>query len=535
MERRSTGVFACLMFLFMVLVLRVFVLSRSAYYAAAAGSQSSYLLEVDRSRGMIYDCNMKPMVATETRYKAAVAPSAQAAGALYYALEEGQKEYATRCLAAQRPFVIEVEQPQIFAKGVDVFPVQVRAGAEQLAVHLVGYLDAEGNGVAGIELACNDYLKRCGGSLSVRYVTDTLGQALDTAAPEKVSDHYGEKGGVVTTIDSDIQRIAEQAAARYFERGAVVVLDVHTGEIRAMASLPTYDPGKVADYLEDESSPMINRALWPYSVGSTFKVLVAATAIEQGYISHTNDCPGYVQVGDTIFRCHNLAGHGLVNMTQALEKSCNPYFVSLIMKTGGESVAYKASVIGFGSPLELADGIVASAGRLPTYEELAIPGQTANFGFGQGYLTATPLQVAQLMATIANDGAAVTPKLIAGYTQDGVNISEYTPTYAPKQVVSQYAALQVQRMMVSVVEQGSGQKAKPETLGAGGKTASAQTGTYDAEGKEIVHAWFGGFYPADDPQYAIVVLAEGMESGGDYAAPVFKEICDGIAAQGKVG
>ena len=184
------------------------------------------------------------------------------------------------------------------------------------------------------------------------------------------------------------------------------MLDVHTGEIRAMASLPAYDPNHVAESLADEDSPMINRALWPYSVGSTFKVLVAATAIEQGYAAHTHDCPGYIQIGDTIFRCHNLAGHGLLNMTQALEKSCNPYFVSLIMKTGGESVAYKASVIGFGSSLELADGITASAGRLPTYEELAVPGQTANFGFGQGYLTATPLQVAQLMATISNDGAA---------------------------------------------------------------------------------------------------------------------------------
>ena len=535
MERRSIGIFASLMFVFMVLVLRVFVLSRSTYYAAAAGSQSSYLLQVDRSRGMIYDCNMKPMVGTETEYRAAVAPSSEAAGALYFALDEEEREYATHCLAEQRPFVIDVEQPQIFSKGIQVFPVQKRYTERQSAVHVLGYLDAEGNGVSGIELAYNEYLKNCGGTLSVRYVTDTLGQALDTAAPEKVSDHYEGKGGVVTTIDSEIQLLAEQSAARYFEKGAVVVLDVHTGEIRAMASLPAYDPNHVAESLADEDSPMINRALWPYSVGSTFKVLVAATAIEQGYAAHTHDCPGYIQIGDTIFRCHNLAGHGLLNMTQALEKSCNPYFVSLIMKTGGESVAYKASVIGFGSSLELSDGITASAGRLPTYEELAVPGQTANFGFGQGYLTATPLQVAQLMATIANDGAAVTPKLIAGYTEDGESISEYTPTYAPKQVVSEYAALEVQRMMISVVENGSGQKAKPETLGAGGKTASAQTGTYDEDGKEIVHAWFGGFYPADDPEYAIVVLAEGMESGGDYAAPVFKEICDGIAMRGKVG
>lgn len=170
-----------------------------------------------------------------------------------------------------------------------------------------------------------------------------------------------------------------------------------------------------------------------------------------------------------IFHCHNLAGHGLLNMTQALEKSCNPYFVSLIQLTGGESVAAKAAAIGFGSPLELADGITASAGRLPTYEELAVPGQTANFGFGQGYLTATPLQIAQLMATVANDGAAVTPKLIAGYTEDGQTISEYTPTYSPRQVIRESAALQVQQMMIQVVEEGSGTKAQSQ--GAGSRAA----------------------------------------------------------------
>ena len=221
-------------------------------------------------------------------------------------------------------------------------------------------------------------------------------------------------------------------------------------------------------------------------------------------------------------------------MLHAMEKSCNPYFVSLIQLTGGESVAAKAAAIGFGSSLELADGIRASAGRLPTYEELSVPGQTANFGFGQGYLTATPLQIAQLMAAIANDGAAVTPKLIAGYTQDGQEISEHTPTYAPRQVIRESAALQVQQMMIGVVEEGSGTKARPRAWGAGGKTASAQTGTYDEAGEEIVQAWFAGFYPADEPQYAIAVLAEGMESGGDYAAPVFAEICDAIADSGKL-
>ena len=534
MERRCAGVFVTLILLFITMILRIFVLSQSAYYAAAAGGQSSWLLEVDQGRGQIYDCNLHPLTGSSAHYVAAVQPSAEAAGALYPVLAAEDREAATHALAGFSPFVIDVASPEVFAPGVEVFQVQDRVAPDQTAVHLIGYLDGEGKGVTGLESAFDEYLRSCGGSLSVRYVTDTMGQALSSTPPQVVKDHYDTGGGIVLTIDREIQQAAEQAAARHFQRGAVVVLDVHTGEIRAMASLPAYDPTRVEEALEDPDSPLINRALLPYSVGSTFKVLVAATAIEQGYAGHAYDCPGYIQVEDVIFRCHNLAGHGALDMLHAMEKSCNPYFVSLIQLTGGESVAAKAAAIGFGSSLELADGIRASAGRLPTYEELSVPGQTANFGFGQGYLTATPLQIAQLRAAIANDGAAVTPKLIAGYTQDGQEISEHTPTYAPRQVIRESAALQVQQMMIGVVEEGSGTKARPRAWGAGGKTASAQTGTYDEAGEEIVQAWFAGFYPADEPQYAIAVLAEGMESGGDYAAPVFAEICDAIADSGKL-
>ena len=115
--------------------------------------------------------------------------------------------------------------------------------------------------------------------------------------------------------------------------------------------MPAYDPTRVEEALEDPDSPLINRALLPYSVGSTFKVLVAATAIEQGYAGHAYDCPGYIQVEDVIFRCHNLAGHGALDMLHAMEKSCNPYFVSLIQLTGGESVAAKAAAIARISPV----------------------------------------------------------------------------------------------------------------------------------------------------------------------------------------
>lgn len=128
-----------------------------------------------------------------------------------------------------------------------------------------------------------EYLRSCGGSLSVRYATDTMGQALSSTAPEVVNENYGARRGSGAHHRPGDPAGSGAGCGPVFEKGAVVVLDVHTGEIRAMASLPSYDPTNVAAALEDPDSPLINRALLPYSVGSTFKVLVAATAIEQGY------------------------------------------------------------------------------------------------------------------------------------------------------------------------------------------------------------------------------------------------------------
>lgn len=201
MERRCAGVFVTLILLFMAMVLRIFVLSRSAYYAAVAGGQSSWLLEVDQSRGQIYDCNLKPLTGSETRYVAAVEPSAEAAGALYPVLAEEDREAATHALAGLTPFVIDVTSPEVYAPGVEVFEVQDRVSAGQTAVHLIGYLDSEGKGVTGLEAAFDEYLRSCGGSLSVRYATDTMGQALSSTAPEVVNENYGAGGGVVLTID----------------------------------------------------------------------------------------------------------------------------------------------------------------------------------------------------------------------------------------------------------------------------------------------------------------------------------------------
>ena len=184
-----------------------------------------------------------------------------------------------------------------------------------------------------------------------------------------------------------------------------------------------------------------------------------------------------------------------------------------------------AKAIGFGRETQLAPGIVSQEGTLPTESDLNNLHELANFSFGQGKLTATPIQVASMVSAVANGGMAVTPKLVLGSTQDGKTIEEKEQP-APVRIFSEQTASILRQDMIGVVEEGSATMAKPQQGGAGGKTASAQTGMYDENGEEIVHAWFAGFFPAQNPKYAAVILIEGGEYGGMVASPLFKEIVD---------
>ena len=301
-----------------------------------------------------------------------------------------------------------------------------------------------------------------------------------------------------------------------------------------MASAPTFDQNDMASALEAPDGPLLNRALCAYNVGSSFKLAVAAAALEMGVPTDmTYTCPGYIEVEGTVFHCHNLAGHGTIAMPEAVQRSCNVYFIKLARDIGGEAILQTAQRLGFGSGTRLAEGMKGGEGELPALAELE-GGELANFSFGQGKLTATPLQLASMAAAIANGGELVTPRLVLGTTDDGQTLTNPLPRYAPNRAISGSTAQTLQKMMVQVVEQGSGGNAKPQRGGAGGKTASAQTGTVDEAGEEIVHAWFVGFYPAAMPRWSVVTLCEGGGSGGNTAAPVFRQICDGIAGLGHV-
>lgn len=526
MGKRVVIIYAMMVLGFSLLSMRIAMIISTDRLSQASTAQSSFVLEVGESRGTIYDRYFAPLTNNKVYNVAAVLPGVESKNALLSKISPKDKETAMKMLDGGAPFVCPVDTPYIYSKGIDVFKLYRRNSDDQLAVHIVGQLDPEtGKGSSGLEYALDEYLRSKGGKLSIRYPTNGLRQSL--SAGEIIDTGYHDGGGVVTTLDSDIQALTEKAA-RSIPKGSVVVQDCITGDLLAAASTPSFNPNDVAASLSDPNAPFVNRSFSAYSVGSTFKLLVAATALEQGFSTErTYECKGYIMVGDQRINCHKLTGHGTLNMTEALEKSCNPYFISIAMQLGGKDLAYKASQLGFGSPTEFLLGYKTKAGNLPSYDQLKLPAATANLGFGQGDLLATPIQMASLVSSIANGGKFVNPRLITGFTDNGSSISTHTAVYSPQQVFSKAAADQVKRMMISVVEKGSGKPAMPEIGGAGGKTASAQSGQF-VDGKEVIQAWFGGFYPADSPRYTIMVLVEGGDSGTDTACPVFKEICDGI-------
>lgn len=526
MGKRVVIIYSLMVLGFSLLSLRIAMIISSDKLSQASTAQSSFVLDVGESRGTIYDRYFAPLTNNKVYNVAAVLPGVEAKNALLAKISSKDKDTAMKMLDGGAPFVCPVESPYIYSKGIDVFKLYKRTSDDQLAVHIVGQLDPEtGKGSSGLEYALDEYLRSKGGRISIRYPTNGLRQSL--SAGEIVDTGYHDGGGVVTTLDSDIQALAEKAA-RAIPKGSVVVQDCITGDLLAAVSTPSFNPNDLGASLSDPNAPFVNRSFSAYSVGSTFKLLVAATALEQGFtIDRTFDCKGYIMIGDQRINCHKLVGHGVLNMTQALEKSCNPYFISIAMQLGGKDLAYKASQLGFGAPTEFLPGYKTKSGNLPSYDQLKLPAATANLGFGQGDLLATPIQMASLVSSIANGGKFVNPRLIVGFTDNGSSISTHTAVYTPQIVFHKAAADKVKQMMISVVENGSGKPAKPEIGGAGGKTASAQSGQF-VDGNEVIQAWFGGFYPADTPRYTIMVLVEGGDSGTDTACPVFKEICDGI-------
>lgn len=220
-------------------------------------------------------------------------------------------------------------------------------------------------------------------------------------------------------------------------------------------------------------------------------------------------------------------------MIEALSVSCNTYFIQLAQSIGADAIYSMANTLGFGRKISLADGITTSVPLLPKRSALKQPAALANFSFGQGYLMTTPLHIAQIVATVANGGVMPSVQLIRSFVDEDQNENE-APRGASYTVMSKQTAHLLQRMLYEVVESGTGRTAKPHNTTAAGKTGTAETGQKNGK-VAVVQSWFAGYFPAEDPQYVVVVLAEDSATTRENASSIFCEISNNLYEAGVVG
>ncbi len=513
-----------LLFMFFVAALRIVSVIGEEDYSAVAKKQNSYRLTVTRQRGTIFDTNMKSLTNAKQKIYTAVTPTDEAKNTMSEHLNVKEMQELSKKLADGKPVILETEK-EIKGNGVMSIKVPICEDEDTLAPHLIGYLDGDGHGVSGIQKVFDELLYS-ESTVDFLYARDAKGGLLSRFSTEAVLDERVTASGVKTTIDADIQKIAEEVMSD-FKSGALVVSEVGTGKIRALVSRPDYNPISVKDYLSDESSPLLNRAFCAYNVGSVFKPCVAAAALEQGIFGNfLYKCTGGKVIGGKNFACHNLGGHGTLGISDAIAFSCNTYFYTLGQKSGANAVCSMANALYFGQRHTFYDGFYTEKGNMPTEKQVSLSEQTlANTVIGQGDIMLTPISLLTLYEAIANGGEYVMPSLIEGIVTDGV--LEDTPSSPPTRVMSEKTAETLKNALIQVIKKGTGAQAAPKVCTAAGKTATAQTG-WIINGKAVNHSWFCGFFPAENPRYVAVIISENTSGGGTPCPPVFSALADAI-------
>ncbi len=339
---------------------------------------------------------------------------------------------------------------------------------------------------------------------------------------------------VYITLDTRVQRAAEAALGK--QAGAVVVLEPKTGQILALASYPRYDLNTFREHYDElakdkENAPLIDRALRGLlPPGSVYKIVTASAGLEHHKLKPSDRfyCPGYVRVGAVTLGCWAKYGHGALDLHEALVQSCNVYFYRVAggLRAGGgltpQEMAETARRFGFGACV--AKDVAAEISKpLPTLRSRA---DRMNHACGQGAFVVTPLQVAAMVATIANRGVQVQPYLTRRIvSQDGKVVLD-CPTGAPRRVVSERTAQIIASAMIDVPRRGTARGQGLERFKAACKTGTAQTSKPD-----VNHAWLAGYAPYDDPKYAFAVVCEKVSGhGGEVAGPVAAKMLALIAS-----
>ena len=532
-----------------LLIIRVFYIQveMGERLAISATSQRLSALDIKSHRGNILDSNSIPFTNRVNEVYVVIKP-----------LQLKGKENAIKKIAN----ILEIElyqfkrliefkkEPLIYQSDIDTKNLLIkenipgvsfinslkRHDTNSIAKHVIGYLNkADGVGQTGIERSYDDILNLNTKS-SIGIVTDAKENFVTGLGYRFINPLNHEKLHVKLTLNYHIQKIAENAMDTRNLKGAVVIQNVLNGDIVSMVSKPDFDPDKIDEYLESPDKELFNRAVASYNLGSIFKTIVLASAYLENKTPPSDFyCPGYLMLGNKEFKCSSYAagGHGFVDVKKAFASSCNSYFIELGINTGIENILDTAKKFGLGSFTGINEqGIDESFWYLPKLDKYYTHGDIANISIGQGDILATPLQVSNIIATIANGGIKNTVNIVDSIVDSEGNTVEKIKKQKGERILSKEICDNIKSFMEEVTINGTGTNANLDAYGgAGGKTGSAETGQV-IDGEKVVHAWFAGYFPKTNPKYSIVVFIEDGKSGGNVAAPIFKEIAKNIIEKG---
>lgn len=415
---------------------------------------------------------------------------------------------------------------------------------DTMASTVLGFTGADNQGILGLEVKYDSYLQGTSGKILT--LTDARGIEIENAGETRLEPVNGYD--LYISMDSNIQQYCEQAAEKaYIKKQAdevsVIVMNPQNGEIMAMVNYPEFNLNEPFTLIEemgadgtesaDKKQELLNR-MWrnpcisdTYEPGSTFKIITAAAALEEGVVSLTDQfyCPGYKLVEDRRIRCAKTSGHGAETFETGIMNSCNPVFIELGERLGVEN--YYKYFKQFGLTQKTGIDLPGEAATIMHKQENVGPVELATISFGQSFQI-TPIQLVTTVSSIINGGTRITPHFgVEVRDTDGTLVETFSYDKR-EEICSGETSETMQYLLEKVVSEGGGKNAKIEGYAIGGKTATSQT-LPRSEHRYI--SSFLGFAPADDPKVLVIAIInnpKGTYYGGLIAAPVVKEIMENI-------
>lgn len=413
----------------------------------------------------------------------------------------------------------------------------------ELASKVLGFTGGDNQGIIGLEVKYEDYLKGINGTILT--TTDARGVELEGVAEDRMEPVAGQS--LQISLDYNIQSFCEQAALKSMEEKqadavSILLMNPQNGEILAMVNVPEFNlnepyilnTGTEADTLTDEQLQDQLNQMWrngcindTYEPGSTFKIITTSAALEEGVVKldDTFSCPGYRVVEDRKIRCHKVGGHGSETFVQGIQNSCNPVFIDIGLRLGADRFYDYFDQFGlFG--LTNVD-LPGEAGTIMHKKEDIGLVELATMSFGQSFQI-TPIQMATTVSSLINGGKRITPHLGMAVLDKEGNVVEELKYKEKDGIVSEETSATMRMLLEGVISEGTGKNAYIEGYSIGGKTATSQTLPRSAN-KYI--SSFIGFAPADNPQVLGMIAIhnpQGVYYGGTIAAPVMRNIFDNV-------